>query len=153
MTKGVFFSLRAESTQSDQQAHDGAPCGVGFTYLTVSIYEGFSESNLRWAVKKTSNEKNNFYYVGFEVFTAVVMNSILWGMTPCSLLSCNRRFGGTFCLPSAYLWFLLKLFLRPWRWKQYVPPKRRLKLNGLHCVISQKMILFLPTAVKTSNHK
>jgi hypothetical protein len=32
-----------------------------------------------------------------------------------------------------------------------VPPKRRLKLNRLHGVISQKMILFITTAVKTSN--
>jgi hypothetical protein len=34
----------------------------------------------------------------------------------------------------------------PW----YVPSKRRLKLNGLHLVISQ-MILFITTSVKTSN--
>jgi hypothetical protein len=34
--------------------------------------------------------------VGFEVFTAVVMKSIIfWDMTPCSPLSFNRRFGGT----------------------------------------------------------
>jgi hypothetical protein len=39
-------------------------------------------------------------------------------------------------------WFLLKLFLRPWRWRRYVPPKRRLQLNRLHSVTSQKMILF-----------
>jgi hypothetical protein len=31
------------------------------------------------------------------------------------------------------------------------PPKPRLKLSGLHGVISQKMILFITTAVKTSN--
>jgi hypothetical protein len=43
------------------------------------------------------------YYIGFEVFTAVVMKSIIfWDMTPCSQLGCN----------------------------------------GLHGVISQKMILF-----------
>jgi hypothetical protein len=30
-------------------------------------------------------------------------------------------------------------------------PCSRLKLNGLHCVISQKMILFITTAVKTPN--
>jgi hypothetical protein len=36
-------------------------------------------------------------YPGFEVFTAVVMKSIIfWDMTPCSLLSFNRRFGGTY---------------------------------------------------------
>jgi hypothetical protein len=42
--------------------------------------------------------------VGFEVFTAVVMKSIIfWDMTPCSPLSCNRRFGGILldtCLPA-----------------------------------------------------
>jgi hypothetical protein len=37
--------------------------------------------------------------VGFGVFTAVVMKSIIfWGVTPCSLLRCNRRFGGTYRL-------------------------------------------------------
>jgi hypothetical protein len=38
-------------------------------------------------------------YVGFEVFTAVVMKSIIfWDMTSCSLLICNRRFGGKYRL-------------------------------------------------------
>jgi hypothetical protein len=32
-----------------------------------------------------------------------------------------------------------------------VPPKRRLNLDGLHDVISEKMVLFITTAVKTSN--
>jgi hypothetical protein len=32
-----------------------------------------------------------------------------------------------------------------------VPPKRRLHLNRLHGVTSQKMILFITPAVKTSN--
>jgi hypothetical protein len=37
--------------------------------------------------------------VGVEVFTAVVMkNIIFWDMTPCSTLSCTRRFGGTYRL-------------------------------------------------------
>jgi hypothetical protein len=37
--------------------------------------------------------------VGFEVLTAVVMNSaISWDITPCSQLSVNRRFGGTYGL-------------------------------------------------------
>jgi hypothetical protein len=42
---------------------------------------------------------------------------------------------------------------RPWKWRRYsyVPPKHRLTLNGLHGVISQKMILFITTAVRTSN--
>jgi hypothetical protein len=40
---------------------------------------------------------NKYYIVGFEVFTSVVMKSInFWDMTPCSPLSVNRRFGGTY---------------------------------------------------------
>jgi hypothetical protein len=52
--------------------------------------------------------------VGFEVFTAVVMKSIIfWDVTPCRLLSCNGRFGATYRLRLLTCWFLLKLFLRP----------------------------------------
>jgi hypothetical protein len=72
-------------------------------------------------------------YVGFEVFTVVVMKSIIWDMMPCNLLSCHLL----------ACWFVLKLFLRSWRWRRYVPPKRWLQLNRLHGVISQKMIHFL----------
>jgi hypothetical protein len=32
--------------------------------------------------------------------------------------------------------------LQPWRWRRYVPPKRRVPLNALHGVIPQKKILF-----------
>jgi hypothetical protein len=34
--------------------------------------------------------------------------------------------------------FLLNFFLRRWRWRRYVPPKRRLTFNGLHIVISHR---------------
>jgi hypothetical protein len=47
-------------------------------------------------------------------------------------------------------WFA-ELILRPWRWRRYVPPRRRVQLNVLHGDISQKMVLFITTAVKTSN--
>jgi hypothetical protein len=47
--------------------------------------------------------------------------------------------------------FLPSLFFRSWRWRRYVPPKRRLTLNRLQCVISQKVVLFIATAVRTSN--
>jgi hypothetical protein len=35
--------------------------------------------------------------------------------------------------------------------KRHVLPKRRLAFNGLHGIISQKMELFITTAVRTSN--
>jgi hypothetical protein len=34
---------------------------------------------------------------------------------------------------------------------RYVPPNRRLTFNGLHGVISQKIVLFITTAVRTSD--
>jgi hypothetical protein len=45
----------------------------------------------------------------------------------------------------------LKAGARERRWRQYVPPKRLLTFNGLHCVISQKTELFITTGVRTSN--
>jgi hypothetical protein len=39
-------------------------------------------------------------------------------------------------------WFLARLILRPWRWRQYVPPKRRVTYNALHGVISQMIVFF-----------
>jgi hypothetical protein len=52
---------------------------------------------------------------------------------------------------SFYADFLLGFF---WRWRRYVPPKCRLTFNGLHGVISQKIVgllFFIITAVITSN--
>jgi hypothetical protein len=43
--------------------------------------------------------ETKFISVGFEVFTVVVMKSIIfWDMMPCSPLSFNRCFGGTYLL-------------------------------------------------------
>jgi hypothetical protein len=45
------------------------------------------------------NKQTKINYVGFEILTAVVMKStIFWDVTPCSPLSVNRRFGGTYRL-------------------------------------------------------
>jgi hypothetical protein len=47
-------------------------------------------------------------YTGFEVSTSVVMKSVsFWDITPCSPLSVNRRFGGTYHLLAC--WFLAEL--------------------------------------------
>jgi hypothetical protein len=58
-----------------------------------------------------------FTYVGFEVFTPVVMNSsIFWGIPLYSPLKVK---------------FLVRLILLPRIWRPYIPPKRRLIFNGL----------------------
>jgi hypothetical protein len=42
---------------------------------------------------------NEETHIGFEVFTSVVMKTIIfWDVTPHSPLSVNRRFGGTYRL-------------------------------------------------------
>jgi hypothetical protein len=34
------------------------------------------------------------------------------------------------------IWFLTELILKPWRWRRYVLPKRRLTFNWMHCDVS-----------------
>jgi hypothetical protein len=86
------------------------------------------------------------FNVAFEVLTAVAMKSVVsWNITPCSTLKVNLRFGGTYRLQLAtsfHAGFLLSLFFRPWSWRRHVPPKRLLTLNGLHGVMSQKIVFF-----------
>jgi hypothetical protein len=93
-----------------------------------------------------------------------IQSSIFWGITPRSPLKVNRRFRETCLLHlqgrrisrarkqreagSKKSWFLAWLILRCW---QHVSPKRRLAFNGLHCVISQKIELFVIAAVRTSS--
>jgi hypothetical protein len=77
-------------------------------------------------------------------------------VTPYIPLIINRRFRGTYrihlehSLLSASCWFLSWFIFRPWRWRQHVPPNRRLIFNELQDVISQKTELFTSAAVRTS---
>jgi hypothetical protein len=48
--------------------------------------------------------------------------------------------------------FSLGLFFDPEDRGGYVPPKHRFTVNGLHGVISQKIVLFIITSARTSNH-
>jgi hypothetical protein len=109
-------------------------------------HKGFRLSD-RWLLRLWSS--GMYYSKGFEVLTAVVMKStISWDITPCSPLRVNRRFRGTYRLPwisACHLlshWFLGWLILWPWRWRRYVPLKRRLTFNSLHSIISQTTVLF-----------
>jgi hypothetical protein len=82
----------------------------------------------------------------------------LLGYNAISLLKVNRRFRTIFrlnvqgwrishaeiYLSPAYKLFLAWLILRLWRWRQYVPPKRRLTYNELHSVTSSQPPLWEP---------
>jgi hypothetical protein len=91
-----------------------------------------------WRKKKWEFLKK-FIFLGFEVLSPVVMKgSVIWGVTPCRMLNDNR-------LSVCHLLsrrFSAWLILRPWRWRQHIPPKLCLTFNGLHGVISQKIKLF-----------
>jgi hypothetical protein len=92
-------------------------------------------------------------------------STIFWNISACSPWKVNRRFGGKCPLHlqsqrmsqernACHLlsrWFLARFILLPWRWRQLVPPERRSTFNGLHDVIFQKIVLFIATAVRTSN--
>jgi hypothetical protein len=80
---------------------------------------------------ETNHRKVINNIVGFEVFTAVVMKSIIfWDMTPCSLPSaCSLVCWNN---SSALKMEAIRSF-----------PKRRVQLNVLHGVITQKMILLI----------
>jgi hypothetical protein len=83
---------------------------------------------------------------------------IFWDITPCSPLKVNRRFGGI-CVQGRRISQARnhqeagskqgqRLILRPWRWCQHVPPKRRLIFNGLHGVISRKLGLLRKQCIR-----
>jgi hypothetical protein len=95
--------------------------------------------------------------VKFEVFTAVTMKkAVFWDVAPCSS-GVNRRFGGTYrlhlqgrresirlpltSLTDASRADFLILSLLSWRWRRYVPLKRRLT-PLLHGATSQKTAFF-----------
>jgi hypothetical protein len=74
-------------------------------YDTENEKIGRGTQTARWSHKRPNKIKwggihtQTAKYVGFEFFIAVVMKSIIiWDMTPCTLLSVNRCFGGTYRL-------------------------------------------------------
>jgi hypothetical protein len=82
----------------------------------------------------------------------LMKSAIFWDITPCSQLTVNRHFGGTYHLHLQGRRINRARNQRESRWQaEPVPPKRRLTFNGLHGVISQKIVLFITTAVRTSD--
>jgi hypothetical protein len=91
----------------------------------------------------------------------IMKSAICWDTMPCSSFKVIRHFGGIYCIHfqgRGIRWtryqcesrYLIRLIPRPWRWRRYVLPKRRLTFNGLQD-ISQKIVLFITTAVRISH--
>jgi hypothetical protein len=60
---------------------------------------------------------------------------ILWDITPCRPLKVNR-------LASSFHAGILRGLLDPENGSDYVPPESRLTFNGLHGLISHKVVFF-----------
>jgi hypothetical protein len=74
----------------------------------------------------------------------------LWYVMSRSPVDVHWHFGGTYCFLlqgslTACFVLLARLSFRPWRWCQWVPPKRR---GGLHDVQSQKVVICIVTAMR-----
>jgi hypothetical protein len=82
----------------------------------------------------------SFHSVAFEEYHLMGYNAV-------QSVECQPMFRRNKSSPSSvphlfFANFLLSLFFRPWWWRRYVFPKLRLTFNGLHGVISQKMVHF-----------
>jgi hypothetical protein len=87
--------------------------------------------DLKWS----GTSRKSHCHVAYEVLTAAVMKStVFWDITPCSPLKVNR-------LAICYHVGILARLIQPWRWRRYFSLKRRFTFNGLHSVISQKIVL------------
>jgi hypothetical protein len=88
-------------------------------------------------------------------------NAVFWDAASC--ISCiNRRFGGMYRLylqdrrirdlgTSVSRWLQRSRIFLPWRWRRYIPPKRRL-IQDLHGATSQKTAFFIVTAVNLKSY-
>jgi hypothetical protein len=99
---------------------------------------------------------------------------VFWVVTPCGLVGRCQHFGGTLVSTYKSTWcyypedqhwqtavvqikvlqdFQIELLqLQPWRWRQYIPPKRWYLPTSPHGVTTQKISIDIFTAVRTSNH-
>jgi hypothetical protein len=81
----------------------------------------------------------------------ITKSSIFWDIMPWNPFKANRRFGGTYSLRLHGRRISRARNQLQNKWRRYVPPKRRLTFNRLHDAISQKVVRFITTAVRTSN--
>jgi hypothetical protein len=94
---------------------------------------------------------NNYKHVQFGILTAVTMkSSVFWDITSCSPLKVHRRFGGICRLPL-HSSRVSKERNQHVAGSKHVAWQRRLTFNVLYGVISQKIELFIVTAVRTYN--
>jgi hypothetical protein len=89
------------------------------------------------------------YHLGQNVVQSVESQpTVRRNVSPLSSGSKNKQ---RLCSLPALCWLFAWLILRSSRWRRRIPPNNQLTFNGLHGVISQKIELFIATAVRASN--
>jgi hypothetical protein len=103
-------------------------------FLSIGLLSGHVRAQRFHSVSWQANENwgPSFYFSPASY--------IIWNFRPADYSACH--------LLSR--WHLDRL-IWPWRWRRYVPPECWLTFNGLHSIISQNIVLFITTAVRTSN--
>jgi hypothetical protein len=66
-------------------------------------------------------------------------SAVVWGLTPFGLVEIYLRF-------ELLAWHTLRF----WKWRQYVPPKRRQNFTKLYGVTAKKIVKFILSATRTS---
>jgi hypothetical protein len=140
--------------------------------LSLSLLIGYHSSKLvlvlistvilGWSV--SSGSKYLIYLLRFTCIAFVISNQkkwSLWNASCCVSVSYIELYlrqtqqyilefiGKSVCIHWPTL-VLRSRILLPWRWRRYVPPKRR-STQDLHSATSQKTTFFIVTAVKASN--
>jgi hypothetical protein len=84
-----------------------------------------------------------------EILIVVIMKRIFWDMMPSSTVEVYRSSGGRYCLHlqdqtsrRSACHLNVQFTHQPWRWRQYVPPKRRYSCTTLDHVTSQKIVIW-----------
>jgi hypothetical protein len=107
--------------------------------LSISFHRGISCAS--FLIHRTYVSFTVEIFINSGVFTTV-------DVTPCSPVEVHRNFGGTYfhlqgrastqfvacLLPSACL-----IYVRPWRWRQYVLSKSSWTSTGLHNIHRRKL--------------
>jgi hypothetical protein len=94
-----------------------------------------------WERNQVESRRQASWFLAQLIFLTLKMEAIYSSETSVDTQLTTRRYipeDGTCHL--LLRWFIAQLIFLPWKWRRYIPPKRRLTLNGLHGVISQKMV-------------
>jgi hypothetical protein len=124
-------------------------------YVTLCSYKPYPSPNMVILSNIFSDVHSLFksisvrYKYYWQNLMNKIMNFCIWIVT----IFCNVTPYSQSDYYSLSPWFLARLIIRSWRWRRYIPLKRRLTYKELYDLIIQKIVVFITTVLKTSNPK